>query len=290
MRGYGLLLPDQSYLFVGSSVAARNEMRLSLLRAFAWSLSIIALLGLGGGLLMSMLVLRRIEAISRAVRTTMSGDLSQRVPVVGTGDEFDHLSESLNAMLERIEALVGSMRQISDDIAHDLRTPMTRLRQRLELVNRDATGILGDQLDAALLHLDGILGTFTSLLRIAQIEARSNDEDLIEVKLAPMVQTLIEAYGPVADGRRQTLTANLPDDIAIRGDKHLLNQMIANLIENALCHTPDKTSVVIDCSYCRDGVVLTVADDGPGIPATGTHLFYAASHGLTGVVVLPEAD
>ncbi|TLU71110.1 sensor histidine kinase [Lichenicoccus roseus] len=267
LLGDGVILPDGSYLFVGSSAGARREMRLSLLRAFAWSLGIIVMLGLGGGLLMSMLVLRRIEAISRAIRTIMGGNLSQRIPVGGSDDEFDHLSDGLNRMLDRIETLVGSMRQISNDIAHDLRTPLTRLRQRLELAHRDATGALAEQLDAALTYLDGILATFTSLLRISQIEARIREEDFTDVALTPLVQTLIEAYGPTAEAQQQTLTADLRDDLMVRGDSHLLTQLLANLVENALRHTPVGSHVSIGGTRCTGGIVVTVADDGPGIPA-----------------------
>ena len=266
LRGQGVILPNGGYLFVGSSAEGRDEMRLSLLRAFAWSLGVIVLLGLGGGLLMSMLVLRRIEAINRAIRTIMRGDLAQRIPVGDSGDEFDHLSDSLNRMLERIEALVGGMRQVSNDIAHDLRTPLTRLRQRLELARRDATGAPGERLDAALTHLDGILATFTSLLRIAQIEARAREADFADVVLAPMVRTLVEAYGPVAEARQQILTADLAHDVVVRGDRHLLNQLLANLIENALRHTQAGSRVAIAGRRRSDGIVLTVADDGPGIP------------------------
>ena len=274
LRGRGVVLPDGGYLFVGSSAAARDAMRRSLLTAFAWSLGVIVLLGLGGGLLMSMLVLRRIEAISVATRAIMGGDLSQRIPLGGTGDEFDHLSGSLNTMLGRIEALVGGMRQISDDIAHDLRTPLTRLRQRLELARRRGGSVaaLQEQLDAAIAQVDGILATFTSLLRIAQIEARTPQDGFVDVALAPLVATLVEAYGPVADARRQSLTAELPPDLVVRGDRHLLNQLLANLIENALHHTPDASRVVVSGSRRRDGVVLVVADDGPGIP-TNRHEF-----------------
>ena len=266
LRGRGLILPDGGYLFVGSSAQARDEMRLSLLRAFAWSLSVIVMLALGGGLVMSMLVLRRIEAMSRAIRAIMSGKLSQRMPTGGSGDEFDHLSESLNRMLERIEALVSSMQQISNDIAHDLRTPLTRLRQRLELAHRDAAGSLAGQLDAALAHLDGILGTFTSLLRIAQIEARLSAEHFGDVRLAPLVETLLEAYGPIAEGRQQTLSAELPEDLAVHGDRHLLQQLLANLVENSLTHTQPGSRIAITGLRRGDGVVLAVADDGPGIP------------------------
>ena len=267
LRGKGLILPGGDYLFVGSSTQARDEMRLSLLRAFAWSLSVIVMLALGGGLLMSMLVLRRIEAMSRAIRAIMRGNLSQRMPTGGTGDEFDHLSDSLNRMLERIEALVGSMQQISNDIAHDLRTPLTRLRQRLELAHRESAGRLADQLDAALAQLDGILGTFTSLLRIAQVEARVPAEHFGAVRLAPMVETLLEAYGPVAESRQQTLGADLPEDLVVHGDRHLLHQLVANLVENALTHTQVGSRIAITGLHRSDGVVLAVADDGPGIPA-----------------------
>ncbi|WP_428375144.1 ATP-binding protein [Lichenicoccus sp.] len=268
IQGDGVRLRDDGFLFVGISASARDDMRRSLLNAFLWSLSVIAILGLGGGLLMAMLVLRRIEAISRATRSIMAGDLSRRIPLGGSGDEFDHLCGSLNAMLERIELLVEGVRQISNDIAHDLRTPLTRLRQRLELARRRETSMaaLQDTLDAAGTQVDVILATFTSLLRIAQIEARAHREGFVEVALDPLVQTLLDAYGPLADSRGQGLAADVPADLAVRGDRALLNQLLANLLENALLHTQTGSRVSISGLREAADVVLVVADDGQGIP------------------------
>lgn len=272
IRGQGLLLPDAGYLFVGSSARARDEMRHSLLEAFFWSIGAIVALGLGGGLFLSMLVLKRIEAISLATRAIMAGKLSQRIAITGSGDELDHLSGSLNAMLERIEALVAGLEQISNDIAHDLRTPLTRLRQRLELAQGRAGSLedMQEQVRAATRDVDTILETFTSLLRIAQIEAHAGEAGFAMIELQPLVEALLDAYAPVAEQKQQLLSADIAAGISVKGDRTLLGQLLANLIENALRHTPAGSHVAITAAPSASGVQLAVSDNGPGIPRDKT--------------------
>lgn len=272
IRGQGLLLPDAGYLFVGSSARARDEMRHSLLDAFFWSIGAIVALGLGGGLFLSMLVLKRIEAISLATRAIMAGKLSQRIAITGSGDELDHLSGSLNAMLERIEALVAGLEQISNDIAHDLRTPLTRLRQRLELAQGRAGSPeeMQEQVRAATSDVDTILDTFTSLLRIAQIEAHAGEAGFAKVELKPLIEALLDAYAPVAEQKQQVISADIQADVSVFGDRTLLGQLLANLIENALRHTPAGSRLAITAGHSTSGVRLAVSDDGPGIPQDQT--------------------
>ncbi len=273
VRGQGRFLPDGVYLFVGSDEAARLAMRRSLVGAFLWSLGAIAAIGLIGGLVMAMLVLRRIEAISVGIRAIMAGDLTQRIALGGSGDEFDHLSGTLNAMLERIESLVQGMRQISNDIAHDLRTPLTRLRQGLELATRRPASAeaLRGQVEIATAQVDQILVTFSALLRIAQIESQAAlERGFAPVALGPLIETMLEVFGPVAEERGQHLAARLDAGqlaLSVRGDKPLLGQLLANLIENALRHTQDGSHIVVEARRVADGLALTVSDDGPGIPA-----------------------
>lgn len=268
IRGRGLLLPDAGYLFVGSSARARDEMRHSLLEAFLWSIGAIVALGLGGGLFLSMLVLKRIEAISLATRAIMAGKLSQRIAITGSGDELDHLSGSLNAMLDRIETLVAGLEQISNDIAHDLRTPLTRLRHRLELAQGRASSPeeMQAQVRAATSDVDTILETFTSLLRIAQIEAHAGDAGFARIALQPLIEALLDAYTPVAEHKQQLISADIQSGITVYGDRTLLGQLLANLIENALRHTPAGSHIAITAASFTNGVQLAVSDDGPGIP------------------------
>ena len=278
VRGQGRILQDGLFLFVGSDAAARLAMRHSLVGAFLWSLGAIVALGLVGGLLMAMLVLRRIESISVGIRAIMAGDLTQRIALGGSGDEFDHLSATLNAMLERIESLLQGMRQISNDIAHDLRTPLTRLRQGLELARRREPSVeaLQAQLDSATAQVDQILVTFSALLRIAQIESLAAPElGFATVPLRPLIETMLDAFGPVAEERGQRLDAVFDPchpDLSVRGDKPLLGQLLANLIENALRHTPDGSRILVEARQTEAGVTLAVSDDGPGVPA-GEHAF-----------------
>lgn len=272
IRGRGLFMPDHSYLFVGSSARAREEMRHSLLKAFLWSIGAILVLGLGGGLLMSMLILKRIEAISLATRAIMAGKLSRRVLLNGSGDELDHLSGSLNAMLDRIEALVSGLEQVSNDIAHDLRTPLTRLRHRLELAQgrHNSEAAMQEQLDAATKDVDTILETFTSLLRIAQLEAHAGENGFSQIALQSLVEALFDAYAPVAEQKNQCITVDVPASLTLYGDRTLLGQLLANLIENALRHTPAGSSIAITASQSTTSLQIAVSDNGPGIPREQT--------------------
>jgi signal transduction histidine kinase len=191
IHAHGITLPDNEYLMVGVDALPRREMHKLIVRVFGWSSAITLVLALASGALMSGGLLRRIETISRAARDIMAGDFSRRIPVRGTGDEFDHLVTSLNAMLERNEAAVESVRQVSNDIAHDLRTPLTRLRQRLELAQRRARSVEEWQraADGCISDMDAILETFGALLRIAQIESGIPARRFAEVDLSELLRT-----------------------------------------------------------------------------------------------------
>jgi signal transduction histidine kinase len=269
LRGRGVVLADGSYLFVGLSDYQLKEMWEVLLRACVLGLMAAAVLALAGGLAMSYGVLRRVESISRASRAIMAGDLGRRVPVRGTGDEFDHLSASLNAMLDRIQSLMLGLQQVSSDIAHDLRTPLTRLRQRLELARRREHTVeqLHSSLDGAIANADTILETFSALLRIAQIEAGTRRSGFTSVALSPLLNGLIEAYQPVAEEKGQTLRGRIAPDLQVRGDRELLTQLFSNLIENAIGHSPSGTEISVEAECPRGEVTVAVADNGPGIPA-----------------------
>ena len=203
-------------------------------------LRITLVLAFGGGALMSGGLLRRIETISRAARDIMAGDFSKRIPVRGTGDELDHLVRSLNAMLERNEVAMESVRQVSNDIAHDLRTPLTRLRQRLELAQRRARSLEEWQraADGCISDMDAILETFGALLRIAQIESGMPARRFAKVDLSELLRTVIEVYQPMAEEREQRFTTDIASRLMVWGDRELLAQMVANLIENAMKHSP----------------------------------------------------
>jgi signal transduction histidine kinase len=196
----------------------------------------------------------------------MEGDLSARIPVRGTNDEIDQLVVSLNAMLDRIQHLMEGLRQVSNDIAHDLRTPLGRLRQRLEDAREHATTTAeySSAADAAIVEADLLLETFSALLRIAQIEAGAQKSAFADVDLSAVARSVGEAYLPSAEDSQHRLELGIEDGVALQGDRQLLAQMISNLVENALSHTPAGSTVSLSVTA---GPTITVADNGPGIPA-----------------------
>jgi signal transduction histidine kinase len=268
VRGSQLRLADGGNLFVGADSSQLIRTQTLVARSFSLGLCATLLLALGAGAVISHRLLRRIEAIGRTSREIMDGDLSRRIPIHGSDDEFDHLAVGLNAMLERIEKLMDGVREVSSDIAHDLRTPLSRLRQRLEIASRRAETIeeLRAAIDGSVIDVDAILDTFGSLLRIVQIEGGSRRSGFTTLDLGDVLQTMIEIYQPVAEENGQSVTGEIASGLFVRGDRELLIQMLANLIENAVCHTPAGARITL-CSARRDGVVeVEVSDDGPGIP------------------------
>jgi signal transduction histidine kinase len=199
----------------------------------------------------------------------MAGDFSRRIPVRGTADEFDHLIASLNAMLERNESAMESVRQVSNDIAHDLRTPLTRLRQRLELAQRRARSVEEWQrvADGCISDMGAILETFGALLRIAQIESGIPARRFAKVDLSELLRTMIEVYQPMAEENQQRFTADIASGLTIWGDRELLAQMVANVIENAMKHSPAGASIGLTTVQSPTAIAVTVIDSGPGIPA-----------------------
>ncbi|MFC6842108.1 sensor histidine kinase [Xanthomonas theicola] len=227
------------------------------------------LLVLAGGAVMSAAVLRRIEEVSQTSRDIVNGDLGRRIALNGSGDEFDHLAASLNSMLDRITALMEDLKQVSVDVAHDLRTPLTRLRQRLELAQGSASGSgrLQSTIGEALVDIDGILQTFSALLRISQIESGHRRANFGPVDVADIIDTVVDLYQPVIEDKSQQLVVRQDRELSLHGDRELLIQMLVNLVENASHHSPAGARIAVASRRRADAVVLTVADDGPGIPA-----------------------
>ena len=270
IRGTGLALPGGGALFVGMTTHQRHEMQEMISRAFVLGLGLAMLLALAGGAFMSASVLKRIEAVSMTSRDIIGGDLDRRIALRGSGDEFDHLAASLNTMLDRIQGLMDGLRQVSTDIAHDLRTPLTRLRQRLESAQRrgiaDPAAMRG-LLDTTLADIDGILETFGALLRITQVEGGARRAQFAAVDLSEVLHTVAEMYQPELESRQQPFTQRIEGGLTVRGDRQLLMQLFANLLENTARHCPKGTEVRIEAQGGENGVHVTVADSGPGIPA-----------------------
>jgi signal transduction histidine kinase len=268
-RATSFMLAGNYQLLVGRDLSERNAFRGRITRAL--TLSGIMTLGLGllGGLIIGRRVLARIEAINRASDQVMAGELGRRIPVKGIGDEFDRLAENLNAMLDRIEELMAGMRQVTDNVAHDLRSPLGRLRGRIEMALRGPSDAETYRavLEETIGEADQILATFSALLDIAQAEAGGPRAEMAPVDLAEILRDLVDLYEPAAEEAGIALKAEIAGPLPIDGNRHLLNRAVANLIENALKYTPAPGSVTVDARAAGGAVRLTIADTGPGIPA-----------------------
>ena len=280
--GGGLLLA------VGDDMGRVSEVEEAVATAFLWTVGLAALLGIGGGMVLSRAFLARVDAISRTAEAIIGGDLARRVPVRGTGDDLDRLAGTLNRMLDRIGVLMESLHQVSSDVAHDLRTPLSRLYQRLEDARTHARSTAEYELavDAAMRDAEGLLDTFAALLRIAQVEGASPRAGFGQVDLSAVAAAVADAYRPDAEDAGHILTANVAPGVTIHGDQDLLTQAAANLVENALRHTPPGTRIILRLSGSRHaGACLSVEDDGPGVGGEDlprlVHRFYRGDRSRT---------
>jgi signal transduction histidine kinase len=200
----------------------------------------------------------------------MKGDLQQRVPVSGSGDEFDRLSRNLNAMLAQIDRLMLAMREVTDNVAHDLRSPLTRLKSRLEvtLLSQKTTEEYRRALEQSVVETDKILSTFNALLSIAQAEAGSVGDNSDRVEIDGLIADIVELYEPVAEARDIEMTIKLGKAGSIKGDRHLLFQAAANLVDNAVKYSPDGGKVLVETRRAADPawIEIVVGDGGLGIP------------------------
>jgi signal transduction histidine kinase len=267
IRGKAAELRDGMRLLVASDLSRLGATRSLINNTFLWALGGGLVLALAGGFLMSYSVMRRIEGINRASREIMTGRLQRRMPVRGINDEFDQLSENLNAMLDRIDALIEGVKSVADNIAHDLRTPLTRLRGRLENLTAkpELTDELRDGLGSALTEADHLLATFGALLRIARIESGTHDREWVDIALRPLLHDAWELYQAV--GEEKDITVTLGEGGGhVRGDRDLLFQALCNLLDNAIKYSPPGSEVALQVSESADATSITVADQGPGIP------------------------
>jgi signal transduction histidine kinase len=268
-RARAFVLAGDLHLLVGRDVRELERTRELIIQALIWGLAITAALALVGGTMMSWSTVRRIDAINQASREIMTGDLSQRIPTKGTGDDFDRLAEGLNSMLDQIELLMEGVRSVSDNIAHDLRTPLTRLRGQLEMLQGLEPGSEEHKalVDRSVGEADSLLTTFSALLRIAQIEAGSRRANFVEVDLTALLQDVADYYAPLAHDKEQALETALAREVSVRGDRDLLFQAFANVVDNAIKYTPTGGRIRLFLSR-RDegGPEAIVSDSGPGVP------------------------
>lgn len=268
IRGRGLLVGG-NYLFVGWSTLQLRAMEDMIVSAFLWGLAASLALALAGGVVTSGRLLRRIESVSETSRNIIDGDLQRRVPVTKTADEFDHLAGSINAMLDRIQSLMDGLRQVTTDIAHDMRTPLTRLRQRLETAQHSPLNAaqLRDMLAATVVEIDAILEVFGALLRIAQIDSGARRAAFRVVPLGDVLHTALELYRPAVEEKIQTLDEAVGANLMVLGDRDLLLQLFANLLENAVRHSPAGARLGLTALQTAATIDVSVTDDGPGIPS-----------------------
>jgi signal transduction histidine kinase len=246
----------------------KRRFRAIVVGALVWSLGGALVLALTGGLFVTGRMLSRVDQVSRTARKIMDGDLSRRMEKSGSGDEFDHLADSLNAMLDRIERLMIGMRLSTDSIAHDLRSPLTRLKSRIELALRNPPEVDRDReaLANVLSQTDAALAVFDSLLRIATAEAGMDAVDFKSFDLAALAQDVTELYRPLAEEKGIELELSADPSAEIRGQHELMAQAIANVLDNAVKFTSAGGRISVVVRHQNGAVVLTIADSGPGIP------------------------
>ena len=255
-------------LLVAQDVHERYLMERLFTTTVPWTLGLMLLFGLIGGGLMSYNMLARLDSINRTSNQIIAGDLSRRVPVSRAHDEFDRLAENLNRMLDRIERLMKGVREVTDSVAHDLRTPLNRLRNRLEAAQRRLDPQSGEtlEIEAAVQETDQLIATFNALLLIAEAEAGIAREKMEAVDLPAVVEGVAELYGPVAEEKGVSLAVAPSGMATIDGNKRLISQALANLVDNAIKYTPAGGKVTVTASGTPLGIELRVADTGPGIP------------------------
>ncbi|MET7242570.1 HAMP domain-containing sensor histidine kinase [Methylobacterium sp. EM32] len=272
-------LPGGFRLLVGRDVEERDRLRAVIGRAFAWSLMLVVGLGFLGSWFIAQRVLKRVDHMTEITRGIMAGDLDGRLTLAGTGDELDRLASNLNAMLDRIGELMRGMREVSDNIAHDLKTPLTRLRNKADAALRAGSDpdSLRAALEANIEESDNLIRVFNALLMIARLEAGNAREGLAEFDAGAVALEVAELYEAVAEERGIAVQAEVEDGLVLHGSRELIGQAMANLIDNALKYgalkygqkTADPASgpVVRVVARREEGsVVLTVADQGEGIP------------------------
>jgi len=261
-------LPGGFLLLVGRDVRGPQQLKRLLPGTLIWCAVLMTVLGLAGGLVMRNLFRRMVADVSATAEAISRGELGHRVRRSGRGDEFDRMAEAINTMLDRIARLMDGVRQVSNSIAHDLRTPITRARARLEDAAYHAQGEpeLRAAVERAVADLDGVTAVFQALMRIAEIEAGSRRSAFAEIDLGPLLADLAELYGALAEEQGLTLRLDVPDTLPAFGDRDLVQQAVANLLDNAIKFSPQGTQIRLSAYVSDRKIRISVADQGPGIP------------------------
>jgi signal transduction histidine kinase len=270
-------LPGGFRLLVGRDLEERERLYDIILAAGQWSIALVIVLGLAGGFFVARRVLQRVDAMTETSRTIMAGDLSGRLPTAGSEDELDRLAVNLNAMLERIEALMRGFKEVSDNIAHDLKTPLTRMRNRAEEALRSGKNEaeLRAALEATIEESDDLIRTFNALLMIARAEAGQASTPMEGFDAAEIARGVVELYDPLAEEKGLALKVDAETGVRARGSPELVTQALANLVDNAIKYAgpgraaaqDGSTEIEVAARADGDHILLAVADHGPGIPA-----------------------
>ncbi len=261
-------LPGGYILLVGRKMAEIEHVHEIIVEVLYICFGIMFALAAAGGMLISYTIYRRIEAINQAFRRVAAGALTTRVKVAGTGDEFDHLAMHLNQTLNRICELIDGVRDISYSVAHDLRTPLNRLRHRLEslLAPQVTQEKMTQEVRVSLAEIDALVGTFNAILRIAQAEMGAGVEQFTDFDLSQAVLDVADLYRPVAEEKSQHMTTEIAENITFNGDRHLMTQTVANILDNAIKYTTKGGAIAVTLSATDSYFELKIADSGPGIP------------------------
>jgi signal transduction histidine kinase len=270
-------LPGGIRLLVGRDLDERERMFHIVAVAGRWSVALVVVLGVLGGIFVSRRVHNRVEAMTATAQTIMAGDLSGRLSVTGSGDEFDRLALNLNGMLERIESLMHGLKEVTDNVAHDLKTPLTRLRNRCEAALRTATTDADYRraLEETIEESVGLIRTFDALLMIARAESGEIRDGMAEFDIADVARDVGELYEPLAEDKGLTLQIDAKEHATVKGNRELVSQALANLVDNAIKYAApgakalngERAGIVVETSADKDQIMLSVSDHGPGIPA-----------------------
>jgi signal transduction histidine kinase len=266
--GSGAFLGGQDYAFVGRDLQSARQAEERVLETFAIFLVASFLIALAGGMLLSRSFLHRIDAITTTCRAIMAGHMDERIPVRHSRNELDQLGSTINDMLDRIAALLDSLRQVSNDIAHDLRTPLAHLRYRLERAqhNSRSAGEYEVAVNEAVADCDHILGLFASLLRIAQIESGARRTGMSELDLSDLLHEVAALYEPTISDDGRPFVVNIAPGLFALGDRQLLYRLLANLLDNAIRHTSKASAIALDARRVPGRIQVVVSDRGSGIP------------------------
>ena len=263
-RGIGVDLSPGERMLVAADREWVERIDRTVISVFAIAFLGACILAFAGAMLFGSYLRQRLNSISGTAKVIIAGDIRERMPLSGRGDEFDQLAGTLNRMLDRIEGLLDNLRQVSSDVAHDLRTPLSRLRTQLER-SRRMPGDPAAVVETAIEQLDQVLSLFGAILRIAEVEAGETRRYFASVDLSVLTIELAESYAPALQDRGRTLLWSIEPGLKVLGDRELLAQAAINLIENAQRHTPQDTVVRLTLVGAGDAVCLQLVDNGPGV-------------------------